>query len=107
MNKATYNGWTNYETFIVNLWMDNDEGAQRHWAAQAQDAWDEAAPTAHTTREEEAVEHLGEAIKELHMERLDDQETGVFNDLLQAAIQNVNWFELARNLLEGVEKNRE
>ena len=23
-----YNGWTNYETWLVNLWMDNEQGSQ-------------------------------------------------------------------------------
>jgi len=26
----TYNGWTNYQTWAVKLWMDNDEGAYRY-----------------------------------------------------------------------------
>jgi len=26
MTTKEYNGWTNYETWLVKLWIDNDEG---------------------------------------------------------------------------------
>ncbi len=26
-----YNGWSNYETWNVKLWMDNDEGSYNYW----------------------------------------------------------------------------
>jgi hypothetical protein len=29
--KKTYNGWPNYETWNVMLWMDNDEGMYRYY----------------------------------------------------------------------------
>lgn len=35
MKTNTYNGWTNYETWNVNLWMDNSEGAQSYYQEQA------------------------------------------------------------------------
>ena len=28
MSDRKYNGWTNYETWVTKLWMDNDEGSQ-------------------------------------------------------------------------------
>ncbi len=31
----TYNGWPNYETWNVMLWLDNDEGMYRFYRSQA------------------------------------------------------------------------
>jgi hypothetical protein len=37
---TTYNGWTNYETSCVNLWIDNDQGSQEYWRDQAKEHWE-------------------------------------------------------------------
>ncbi len=33
--KATYNGWSNYETWTVYLWLTNDAGNDRYWTGRA------------------------------------------------------------------------
>ena len=30
-----YNGWANYETWIVKLWLDNEETSYRFWGDMA------------------------------------------------------------------------
>jgi hypothetical protein len=37
-----YNGWTNYETWLVALWIDNEQGTYGMRQELAQDAWDQA-----------------------------------------------------------------
>jgi hypothetical protein len=36
-----YNGWANYETWAVKLWMDNDPGEYEHWRETAQAVWND------------------------------------------------------------------
>ena len=35
MSNNTYNGWTNRATWLVNLWMDEDEVNNFHWHEQS------------------------------------------------------------------------
>ena len=39
MTHKEYNGWTNYETWIVKLWMDNEEGTHLYFREQAEQAF--------------------------------------------------------------------
>jgi hypothetical protein len=81
-----YQGWTNYETWNVKLWLDNDEGSY-HWLGDlAQTAWDNA------------------EIEEQNP--LADQAT-MWSDLLSAALSEVNWMEIAGSVLEDVDKEEE
>ncbi len=38
-----YNGWKNYETWSVKLWIDNDQGSEQYWNEVAQEVWEESA----------------------------------------------------------------
>jgi hypothetical protein len=40
MNEKTYNGWTNYETWLVKLWIDNDEGSYHYWTERAREVYE-------------------------------------------------------------------
>lgn len=81
---STYNGWTNYETWVTKLWMDNDEGSYRYWAEQARHA---------------DIASLARMIEEEHDEAA-PATTGIFADLLTHALGRVNWEEIAESLIE-------
>jgi len=36
MTHKEYNGWTNYETWLVKLWIDNEQGSQDYWIERAE-----------------------------------------------------------------------
>jgi hypothetical protein len=83
LETQTYSGWTNYETWCVNLWLTSEPAteetlrmlvqmnASEYWRAdRLQDYVEEMAPIEGAT---------------------------VFVDLLRSALDNVNWREIVKN----------
>jgi hypothetical protein len=117
-----YNGWTNYETWAVALWLDNDEGAYKRWGSAARAAMREAADqfddldedaTETVKREradkirEIALRTIAGQLKREHEElaqRILTKGGGkgtVFSDLSSAALSEVDWQEVAESRLEA------
>jgi hypothetical protein len=96
MPDATYNGWSNYETWAVNLWIDNSEGSQDYWSERARECLKDA-----DFDKEEAVSSLADEIENEHEEAMPEVE-GVFSDLLRAAVGSVDWREVARSMLDDI-----
>jgi len=96
-----YNGWKNYETWNVKLWMDNDSGSQSYWNERATEIAKEAKKSQYLTKKEEATRTLADELKEYHEENnpLSDQPS-TYSDLLGSALSNVDWREVAESLLE-------
>ena len=109
MSDETYNGWTNYETWLAKLWMDNDEGSYRFWQEQADWAIGNA-PTNEFAggREQEVRIYLAEMLKDHHAEMADEMlpEASVYTDLMRAALGSVNWHEIANVLIEEAQEPR-
>jgi hypothetical protein len=101
----TYNGWTNYETWLVNLWMDNDgsDSMVREWAEEClQDAIDKGCD-ANSLRNDAAYE-LGQRIRMYHDEMQEStiEVFGVFADLINASLREVNWYEIAEHYTNDI-----
>ena len=110
-NETRYNGWTNYETWVVKLWMDNDEGSYLSWRERTVECWREAEdkhPNQFMDRKQNAQQLLADALKDEHDSNSDhpvfEAANGtVYADLLNAALSEVNWHEIASSLLDDAE----
>ena len=108
-----YNGWANYETWAVKLWMDNEEPSYRYWKEQAEFLASAEGYKAHRNRvgyqmlepERVRVHALAEQLKEEHESALPEVE-GFASDLLYAAFGEVDWFEIAESLLTDVRETQ-
>ncbi len=85
-----YNGSSNYETWVAALYMDSD-----HWAEVARELV-----------ENDEDEDLDECQRQLadqmenEFEEFQPELKGVYADLLSAAIQEINWDEIASNYIQ-------
>lgn len=101
MTNEKFNGWTNYETWNVALWFDNEQSSQEYWKERAQEHYNDAVAGEYEgqTREFEAAYSLSKEMKEQAEEFMPEVE-GFYADLLQAALQEVNWMEIAQHYME-------
>ena len=88
-----YNGWTNYETWAVSLWIDNEELSYRYWRQEA------ARCLRRSTDKEAASSDLAERLKQEILDNAPTGEPNVYSDLLTAALSEVNWLEIAASWL--------
>lgn len=93
---AKYNGWTNYETWVVSLWLDNDQVTQEHWREQAAESLDGESV-------EDATQILAERLQEEHEDSMPSEgvEGTMWGDLLSGALSDVNWSEIAQAMVDA------
>ncbi len=84
----TYNGWTNYATWIVNLWYDD------YFNDVAEDYRDD-------------VSGLADYIRDTIEEWENLPTTGLLADLVNAALSEVNWYEIAEHYIADLPKIEE
>lgn len=96
----TYNGWTNYETWAVKLWIDNEQGSQDYWNGQA----DEYLHYRHRNTVEEATYQLAQQLKDEFTDAAPDLGATCWADLLNAALSEVNWHEIAASMIEEAQE---
>ena len=94
-DETGYNGWKNYESWVTNLWLTNDEVSYNYLFDLAKETPDKF--------------ELSKTLKNDTMERFydiqdDGQLSGVFVDLLNASISMVDWVEIAEHAIQMVEE---
>ena len=79
-----YNGWTNRATWLVKLWIDNEQAMYFHWQDEAQNA--------------DSSNQLAKDIERYYQDN-SPQCSGLFSDLLNTILADVNWHEIAKSLI--------
>lgn len=84
-----YNGYTNYETWLVNLWMDSD-GITNYFGETI-----DARTNAYD---------LGKEISEYYdedSERVFGGKAGLYADIVTQTLKEVNWQEIASGIIDS------
>ena len=103
-DEKRYNGWTNYETWVTALWLDNEQSTYSYWRDAAREC---RASAPLTENVKNGYLTIDEATRVTLARRLEDEvsrgspinEASLYADLLGAAFQEVNWREIADNYL--------
>lgn len=93
----------NPETYGVALWLDNAEGAQKRWQARAEQLLDEI------EERDEAAEHLADELYSEYGPKsvvLQSSFTAIHRELLEDALEKVDWDEIAGAWIDEVIENR-
>lgn len=97
----SYSGWSNYETWNLALWIDNDEGTYNYWRERAREIYKDAEADKTFTRKENAVFELAEALESETRDNAPEVE-GFYGDILTMAIKEVNFHEIAEHWIEDI-----
>lgn len=84
----SYQGWSNYETWVTKLWIDNEQGIYSDVTSEA-------------ASEPDAYK-LADWLQRYVDDLLEGQapESGLAADLFRSAFQEIDWREMAESYLE-------
>lgn len=103
-NEPGHQGWANYNTWCVALWLDNEESTYKFWQSRTLEVWSESEQGSHAwqTPSFEARYSLANELK-ASLEAEAPDMNGMWADLLGAALSEVDWEEIAESLLEAMD----
>lgn len=104
VDQEKYDGWTNYETWNVALWLEGDE-ANQYWREQALELLQIDGNDNDDAKAQLAQQLQGDIVV-MNQPKLG---ASMYADLLGAALSEVNWYEIAAHyvdeMFESLEPN--
>jgi hypothetical protein len=104
---TTHEGWTNFETWAVNLWINNDRGSYEHYRELAEIALEDTVESYEgkldKTAREEATGLLAQRVRGEVEAAAPELGGTLYSDLLNAALSKVDWLEIAAAFFEDFE----
>lgn len=99
-----YEGWSNYETWCVSLWINNERASYEYWRGEAQRHREEA-PHCEMVEdnywpvEKAPIYNLAGQLNEEISDAAPIEGASLYADLLFATLGRVDWNEVAESLL--------
>ena len=107
-----YNGWSNYETWNFKLWLDNDETVHNYIIDEIKkikaigyDA--EAYEVSNFLRSyiDDNMPNLNISTRSQSVHGLMADKNGFYSDILNAALRDINTYEIAESYLEDLKED--
>lgn len=107
MADGKYQGWKNYPTWAYKLWMDNDQGSQEYWREVTTELYDGAKKDKYLSKKDNAIHALADKLRDdlEEFNPLKDTAT-VYTDLMQYAIDSIDYREIAIALIDELLEER-
>ena len=109
-----YNGWSNYETWNFKLWLDNDEDLHNYIIGEIKKIKTIGTSHIHEVSEvsnflrsyiEDNVPNLNVSTKSQSVHGSMSDKNGFYNDILNAALRDINTYEIAESYLEDLKED--
>ena len=94
MDTQKYNGWTNYATWLCNLWFDNFD-----FSDDIEDLSDDCDSPMDLLP---LIENHIELVVEDYLDAVVDEKNGFVSDLIQAAYNDIDFRDIAEHYVDDV-----
>ena len=105
-----YNGWKNHATWLVSLWIGNEQELYTFWQRQAASIKRQSQKGSYKqikdgiwTKEECARFKLADMLKEKITNGVPETMNGFYVDLINSALSDVSWDDIAQHLLDEID----
>jgi hypothetical protein len=101
---ADYNGWKNYETWNLKLWLDNDQDTYHYWQHAAREALTVDAQPKGSFSLAASAQLADQIEAEITKDAPHLTGFGFYSDILSASIREVAYREIAESMLEDLQE---
>ena len=101
VTEEKYQGWTNYETWLLALHIDNDRGMYEYVKEMVEEVCEDESDE--YNRIDEVIERLKEMVEEYNPIA---NKSDFYSDLINAGIRAIDFYEISKHYIDEYEINK-